>query len=960
MKRYLLLFVSFLWSWQAIAWDITLNSQTILLKNTQAISQSNVYLAWFDLDANKLLSFSVKNGWQDTLQPAFETPIDIPTFDSFPAANIPAICPAEHRCFLAFVDVPNNTNVLEMEKWRNGAILPLSAQAAYERLPNQTFFLTKQQSILNENVVYSGGVMAAAPNATETTSSDSKALSLIEKPDIFQVDGQQILFANGAANKFQIIDVADINNPRLKTETILKGKPKEIYTINGFYVLLQEGEESRLTVFSADQLTPVSEQTFKGNFLQSRRRNDVIFSVHQSYNEQGTQLQLNATLIDSLGNVSTVDSNSLQGYDPKIAIFPDHLVIANSDPQNWNSSIITTFDLSKTKPLTPIGQIKVSGKIPSEFHLNVQNEQLRVVYGPSFNNEQGSTLAIYDLSKPDLPLIGKVEKIAPNEALFATRFVGDMAYVVTYQRKDPLWAIDLSNPKEPVIKGELIVPGWSELMFFNQNHLFAIGFDDQLADGENWARRVSASLFDVNNATDLKLVNKITPLFGKTSYTYSQATSEERALLLDWNQQIAAFPLESWEGEANSYLQLLRFKDNKLSDAGLLSLPLTPQRSLLLFQEKLGILSDQVFFTANISNNAPKLLGELELARNLQWLTSNQEKLIAAAQGSKGFYRLYQFNSNDLSQSLQTWSLAHDYNSVQTDGKLVVFFNQNPLTIQVFDVEKQQLFPPQSVGFKSDYWQITNIVDNGYFYISNQQYFDSQPLRGISEEIKPVLQPYVWTVNRWKLDQGKAVEEKAINSAGQPMAISGNLLISQEDSYSNNPRLNLLSFDKERAKLLDSLALDCRINTYLLAENALYITCQTGDFYYYPTLMNNAQESFAPQTPTFSLLKITVQQNHLRISGRWSLTGSANIIGVKNQNILLGNANNYSIRPLMAMDSMYYPYSNVVGCTVYRLEATQLVPLKKVDNCKGADQTVLLENGLFQTADFKDIQYLNW
>ena len=31
----------------------------------------------------------------------------------------------------------------------------------------------------------------------------------------------------------------------------------------------------------------------------------------------------------------------------------------------------------------------------------------------------------------------------------------------TYERIDLLWIVDLSDPREPVIKGELEVPGWS-------------------------------------------------------------------------------------------------------------------------------------------------------------------------------------------------------------------------------------------------------------------------------------------------------------------------------------------------------------------------------------------------------------------------------------------------------------------------------------------------------------------
>lgn len=964
MKRYLLILLGTFFNYQVVAWDITINpvndNQMIWLKNTTAINQSNVYLAWFDLDDNKLLSYSVKKGWQNTLEPAFENTVDLPTFESFPAVNIPAVCPSKHRCFLAFVDIPPNTNVLDIEKWRNAAVLPLSPQAAYERLPNQTFFLTEQQSYSVADTL-AGGVATtatAAPNKTETTSSTTTT----EKPDIFRRDGDKVLFANGAANKFQIIDVSDVNKPSLKSETILKGTPKEIYALNSFYGLMQSDNNniSYLTVFNSD-LKIISEQKFEGHFLQSRRRNDVIFSVNQNYDSNGMQLRLNATLINSLGNVSTIDSNTLQGYDPKIAIFPDHLVISNHDPKEWQTSIVTVFDLSGAKPLSSPKQLKVAGYIPSEFHLSVQNQQLRLVYGPTFNSPQGSSLAIYDLSTPDLSLIGKVEKIAPNEALFATRFVGDMAYVVTYQRKDPLWAIDLSNPKQPTIKGELIVPGWSEFMFFNDNKLFAIGFDDQLAEGETWARRVSASLFDVASATDLKLINKVTPLWGKSSYSYSQATSDERALLLDWDQQLAAFPLESWYKDQNSYLQILRFNNDKLTDAGLLALPLTPQRSLLLNRDKLGILSDQVFFTANIADNDPKLLGELELARNLQWLAKSPNGLIAAAQGTTGFYRIYHFDPTNLSKPLQTWSLPHSYTSIKTDGKLAVFFNQNPLRIQVFDLEKNILYPAQTSDIKLEGWNVMNFVDNGYFYIANQQYLEIQPLKGINQETTSVIQPYMLTLNRWRLEEGKIIAEKTLNLAGQPIVIKGNLLISQENEYSNNPRLNLLTFNEERAKLLSSLTLDCQINSTVWAEDSLYVTCNKGNYYYYPTLAYSSQENFAPQQPEFSLLKITMQQNRLHIAGRWNLTENTRILAGTGKTVLLGNNTYYygGVRPMVGVDSLaYYPTGS--NCTVYRLETAQLTPLKKLENCNSADQTVLLENYLFQTTGFTEIQSVSW
>ena len=52
----------------------------------------------------------------------------------------------------------------------------------------------------------------------------------------------------------------------------------------------------------------------------------------------------------------------------------------------------------------------------------------------------------------------------PNEDLYGVRFMGDRAYMVTFERIDPLYVIDLSVPSTPSIVGELEVPGFSDLL----------------------------------------------------------------------------------------------------------------------------------------------------------------------------------------------------------------------------------------------------------------------------------------------------------------------------------------------------------------------------------------------------------------------------------------------------------------------------------------------------------------
>ena len=46
----------------------------------------------------------------------------------------------------------------------------------------------------------------------------------------------------------------------------------------------------------------------------------------------------------------------------------------------------------------------------------------------------------------------------------SVRFDGDQAFVVTFKKTDPLYVIDLANPSQPRIAGELKIPGFSTYM----------------------------------------------------------------------------------------------------------------------------------------------------------------------------------------------------------------------------------------------------------------------------------------------------------------------------------------------------------------------------------------------------------------------------------------------------------------------------------------------------------------
>lgn len=93
--------------------------------------------------------------------------------------------------------------------------------------------------------------------------------------------------------------------------------------------------------------------------------------------------------------------------------------------------------------------------------------------------------------------IGRLEGLAPGERIYSVRYLGEMAYVVTFRETDPLFAIDLSDPRAPKVLGQLKIPGFSEYLHpLDDGLLLGIG---QSVDERGTANGVKLSMFDVSD-----------------------------------------------------------------------------------------------------------------------------------------------------------------------------------------------------------------------------------------------------------------------------------------------------------------------------------------------------------------------------------------------------------------------------------------------------------------------------
>ena len=137
-----------------------------------------------------------------------------------------------------------------------------------------------------------------------------------------------------------------------------------------------------------------------------------------------------------------------------------------------------------------------AGYLNDTFSIDEYQGKLRVV------TTDGDTNAVYVMNE-SLEITGAIEDLAKDERVYSARFIGDTGYFVTFRETDPLFSVDLSDPENPRIIGELKIPGFSEyLHFYGEDRLLGIGM---AADENTGATEgVKLTMFDISDRTDVK------------------------------------------------------------------------------------------------------------------------------------------------------------------------------------------------------------------------------------------------------------------------------------------------------------------------------------------------------------------------------------------------------------------------------------------------------------------------
>ena len=136
------------------------------------------------------------------------------------------------------------------------------------------------------------------------------------------------------------------------------------------------------------------------------------------------------------------------------------------------------------------------------------NDNFVFIY-TNYNAKKDTTTNGLCVLNDKMELLGKIENLGVKEDIYASYFIDNMAYFVTFRNTDPVFAVDISNPKKPTLRSELKLPGFSSYLHsFGENRLIGIGNGSPYDNDTDY---VKLSLFSVDKNKKLKETDTVFP-----------------------------------------------------------------------------------------------------------------------------------------------------------------------------------------------------------------------------------------------------------------------------------------------------------------------------------------------------------------------------------------------------------------------------------------------------------------
>ena len=346
------------------------------------------------------------------------------------------------------------------------------------------------------------------------------------------VDGNQLFLVlqKNASDKMKCIlqtyNIADRKHAKLEGSVVVEGEYADSRKVGDFvYLFTNKGILYNETTYKGDKekIIPLV--------------NDEKIPSGCIYVQNHANSEFIAVSVNVKKPTEIVDQMMVMNASVNVYMGTDAIYLYSTEYKKEKAyTNITKFQYNDGY-MSGVASKTVKGEITDVFAISESNNILRVLT-TEWDEQSKNRLYMLD---DKMQILGKLSGIADGEEIYAARYIGNIAYFITYHNTDPLFAVDISDPETPKVIGELKITGFSDYLHpYGKDKILGIGYETDAVTGEQLG--VKLTMFDISNPEKLKVIDTL-----HLNGDYCSAAEDYKTALVDSEKNVIGFTVEQWE-----------------------------------------------------------------------------------------------------------------------------------------------------------------------------------------------------------------------------------------------------------------------------------------------------------------------------------------------------------------------------------------------------------------------------
>jgi uncharacterized secreted protein with C-terminal beta-propeller domain len=294
------------------------------------------------------------------------------------------------------------------------------------------------------------------------------------------------------------------------------------------------------------------------------------------------------------------DGDTVYGTASSLYVADDHYPHAVADgpgrprfAPSAQRTEVYQFDISAPGKPVYLASGGVDGALLNQYSLSEHADHLRIA--TTTDGQSGKTesmITVLARRGDELVQVGRVGGLGVSERIYAVRFFGPVGYVVTFRQTDPLYTVDLSNPAQPRVTGELKITGYSAYLHqTDPGRLIGVG---QEATERGRQTGTQISLFDTANLAGARRLAQFQLPGGR-----SEVEFDPHAFLYWKEKGLVVVPVTGPvfddEGRQAAGALVLRLSADTFTELGTISHPADPNRDPNTAVRRAVVIGDELW-----------------------------------------------------------------------------------------------------------------------------------------------------------------------------------------------------------------------------------------------------------------------------------------------------------------------------------------------------------------------------